>query len=252
MDADRYLQRIGLTEAPRPTLEGLDLLIAAHQRHVPFENLSTYRNGSEISIEADHLYRKVVEDNRGGYCYELNGAFCDLLNALGFEAWNVFACVVVAGREPSICHRGTLVRICGALHFADVGKGDLRPGFSVPLNGETRTIGAESHRILPDESSDEWVWLMSSVAGGEEKASLKISLTPRAIRDFLPYNRMACCEQASVFVKNRMATLRTSEGFLSLRGDHYEEIAGSQVVESKDIAEEDIPALLKEKFGVII
>ena len=39
MDIDAYLRRIGLTERPAPTLDGLSGLGLAHLCSVPFENL---------------------------------------------------------------------------------------------------------------------------------------------------------------------------------------------------------------------
>jgi N-hydroxyarylamine O-acetyltransferase len=33
----------------------------------------------------DDLYAKIVERNRGGFCYELNGLFAELLRALGYR-----------------------------------------------------------------------------------------------------------------------------------------------------------------------
>ena len=40
-DLSGYLARIGLSEAPSVTLDGLNALVWAHQTHVPFEDLNT-------------------------------------------------------------------------------------------------------------------------------------------------------------------------------------------------------------------
>ncbi|WP_327320717.1 arylamine N-acetyltransferase family protein [Streptomyces sp. NBC_01235] len=55
-----------------------------HLRVVPFENLSVHL-GEEIVLEERRLVEKVVGARRGGFCYELNGAFGALLAGLGFE-----------------------------------------------------------------------------------------------------------------------------------------------------------------------
>jgi N-hydroxyarylamine O-acetyltransferase len=49
---------------------------------VPFENLDV-QQGKVISLVPEEIYRKIVERNRGGYCYEVNGLFAMALNALG-------------------------------------------------------------------------------------------------------------------------------------------------------------------------
>ncbi|MFD7705881.1 arylamine N-acetyltransferase [Streptomyces sp. NPDC059785] len=86
-----YLRRLGLGRPERPTAEALRELHLHHLRAVPFENLSIHL-GEEIVLEEKRLLDKVVGARRGGFCYELNGAFGVLLAALGFEV------TVLAGR----------------------------------------------------------------------------------------------------------------------------------------------------------
>ncbi|WEO97495.1 arylamine N-acetyltransferase [Streptomyces sp. FXJ1.172] len=82
--ADAYLHRIGAVRPPRPTSQALRELHLCHLRAVPFENLSIHL-GEEIVLEEKRLLDKVVGARRGGFCYELNGAFGALLAALGYE-----------------------------------------------------------------------------------------------------------------------------------------------------------------------
>ncbi|WP_329223825.1 arylamine N-acetyltransferase [Streptomyces sp. NBC_01485] len=67
-----------------PTAELLRDLHLRHLRAVPFENLAVHL-GEEIVLEERRLVEKVVGAWRGGFCYELNGAFGALLAGLGFE-----------------------------------------------------------------------------------------------------------------------------------------------------------------------
>jgi N-hydroxyarylamine O-acetyltransferase len=81
---DRYLERIG---ARRPALPSVTALRELHRRHVeavPFENLSLHL-GEPVLLTEDGLVDKIVRGRRGGFCYELNGLFSLLLDALGFE-----------------------------------------------------------------------------------------------------------------------------------------------------------------------
>ncbi len=50
---------------------------------VPFENLDIYR-GRPIHIDPTSILAKLVDEKRGGYCYEVNGLFELLLERLGF------------------------------------------------------------------------------------------------------------------------------------------------------------------------
>ncbi|PKW07748.1 N-hydroxyarylamine O-acetyltransferase [Streptomyces sp. 1222.5] len=81
---DAYLLRLGVVRPRRPTGEALRELHLRHLRTVPFENLSIHL-GEEIVLEEKRLLDKVTGTPRGGFCYELNGAFAALLTALGYE-----------------------------------------------------------------------------------------------------------------------------------------------------------------------
>jgi N-hydroxyarylamine O-acetyltransferase len=69
---------------PPPTIEGLRRLHTAHLERIPFENLSIHL-GEPIALEPEALVAKIVDRRRGGFCYELNGAFATLLRSLGFD-----------------------------------------------------------------------------------------------------------------------------------------------------------------------
>jgi N-hydroxyarylamine O-acetyltransferase len=82
-----YLDRIGVAgpSRPKPDADTLRRLHRAHVRTVPFENLSIHLPGEEVSLELSALVDKVVTRRRGGFCYELNGLFAALLEAVGFH-----------------------------------------------------------------------------------------------------------------------------------------------------------------------
>src|SRR5271170_2513278 len=81
---DDYLARLGLTRPVSPDLEALRQLQLSHLLAVPFENLSVHL-GEPIVLDQAALVTKVVQAHRGGFCYELNGAFGALLTALGYR-----------------------------------------------------------------------------------------------------------------------------------------------------------------------
>ena len=80
---DAYLDRLGARRPARPDRAALRELHQRHLRSVPFENLSIHL-GEEIRLDPDALVDKLTRDRRGGFCYELNGAFGALLTALGY------------------------------------------------------------------------------------------------------------------------------------------------------------------------
>src|ERR1700676_4492415 len=79
-----YLERIAYTGPLTPTPEVLRNLHRAHMLSVPFENLDIVL-GRKIACDEDAFIRKIVGRRRGGFCYELNGAFAGLLRAIGLK-----------------------------------------------------------------------------------------------------------------------------------------------------------------------
>ncbi|MET9292693.1 arylamine N-acetyltransferase [Streptomyces sp. NPDC003077] len=87
MDPERveaYLRRIGADRPAAPGAGELRDLQLRHLRTVPFENLAIHR-GEDIVLRETALVDKVLSGGRGGFCYELNGAFAALLRALGYD-----------------------------------------------------------------------------------------------------------------------------------------------------------------------
>lgn len=81
---DEYLARIGVARPERADLAALRTLQRAHLGTVPFENVSLHL-GEPVRLDAEALLDKVVRRRRGGFCYELNGAFALLLRDLGYS-----------------------------------------------------------------------------------------------------------------------------------------------------------------------
>src|SRR5260370_39220122 len=76
------LRRIAVARPDAVDATARRALHRAHLMAVPFENLSIHL-GEPISLDEDDLIGKIVDRRRGGFCYELNGAFAPLLEALG-------------------------------------------------------------------------------------------------------------------------------------------------------------------------
>src|SRR5690606_14867059 len=113
MDATRiddYLHRLGAGQPAWPTVDALRELHLRHLRTVPFENLSVHL-GEEIVLDGKRLLDKVVEARRGGFCYELNGAFGTLLAALGCDVTLLAARVYGDGDRPGIPYDHLALRV---------------------------------------------------------------------------------------------------------------------------------------------
>lgn len=122
-DVTAYLDRIGMESPGAPSAELLRELQVRHLSTVPFENLSIHL-GEPIRLDEAALLDKIVRRRRGGFCYELNGAFAALLRALGFEV-SLLAVSVYDGDTlgPPLDHLALRVDVDGASWLVDVGFG---------------------------------------------------------------------------------------------------------------------------------
>ena len=83
LDLAGYLDRVGYRGSTDPTLDTLHLLVAAHNRSIPFENLDPLLGVPVADLGPGALTDKLVHRRRGGYCYEHNGLMGYVLEALG-------------------------------------------------------------------------------------------------------------------------------------------------------------------------
>ena len=123
---DEYLERIAATPPSSIDADALSALQAAHIRAVPFENLSIHL-GEPIVLDPEKLVDKIVGARRGGLCYELNGAFATLLDALGFPVTLLAARVIGPnGLGPPFDHMALRVDL-DEPRLVDVGYGRDTP-----------------------------------------------------------------------------------------------------------------------------
>jgi N-hydroxyarylamine O-acetyltransferase len=78
-----YLRRIGAERPEEANAEGLRHLQERHGLSVPFETLA-FNLGEPVPHSMDAV-KKIVDERRGGSCYEVHSAFSLLLQALGFK-----------------------------------------------------------------------------------------------------------------------------------------------------------------------
>ena len=211
---EAYLARIGVDRAGPPTAATLARLQQAHMLHVPFESLSI---GWGEQIELDHawLLDKIVVRGRGGFCYELNGAFAWLLRQLGFRVDLLEAQVWSAEDQafsPPFDHMALAVHVDGATHLVDVGfgraprapmrwPGDRQSG----VDGAYRLQVADGHGRLESRTDDD-TW----------RPEHRFTTTPRRLDD---YRAMCTYHQTSPdshFARHRVCSLATVDGRITL------------------------------------
>lgn len=86
MELNRVLDRIKYSQlVHKPDIKTLNDLCIAFVSTIPFETLDIF-GGPQRVFTLEDVYDRVINQNRGGYCCELNALMHWLLTELGFEA----------------------------------------------------------------------------------------------------------------------------------------------------------------------
>jgi N-hydroxyarylamine O-acetyltransferase len=139
IDLEAYVQRIGYLGPRAATLDVLNGIMAAHVRTIPFENLDVLL-GRSISLAPEDIARKLIDERRGGYCFEHNTLLLYVLEALGFDVTPLSARVRIQQPRdytPARTHMFLRVEIAGASWLADVGVGALSLTAALKLEADT-------------------------------------------------------------------------------------------------------------------
>ncbi|RDS61541.1 MULTISPECIES: arylamine N-acetyltransferase family protein [unclassified Streptomyces] len=259
VEIDAYLSRLGAERPVRPTADALRELHLRHLRTVPFENLSIHL-GEEIVLEEKRLVDKVVGAGRGGFCYELNGAFGALLGALGFEVTLLAA--RVHGKEGRLGipydHMALEVRTAdGGAWLADVGFGAHSHHPLALGTGEEQVDPAGVFRIVeagPDAAG---------VRGGREadldvvmdgRPEYRLERRPRVLADFVSGAWWHSTSPASHFTQSLVCSRVTGEGGrITLSGRTFKETAADGTRTERELAtDEEVLGVYRDRFGIAL
>ncbi|MEO3973373.1 arylamine N-acetyltransferase [Streptomyces sp. CAU 1734] len=210
---DAYLRRIGADRPDRAGLDALRDLQLRHLRTVPFENLSVHL-GEEIVLAEDALVAKIVDRRRGGFCYELNGAFAALLRSVGFPVRLLQARVHGDGGELGVPydHLALLVETGdGGRMLADVGFGDHA---HFPLAFDERgeqSDPAGVFRFAETEHGD-----LDLYRDGRPR--LRLETRPQVLDDFRAGAWWHSTSPLSPFTRSPVCSRLTGDGRITLSG----------------------------------
>ena len=249
VDVAAYLERIGYSGDISPSSETLRQLHRAHLFSIPFENLDISL-GRPILVEEDSILRKIVEQRRGGFCYELNGAFAALLRAAGFQVTLLSARVARAngGEGPEFDHL-TLRVYLETPWLADVGFGD---SYVDPLRlegGTEQTDPAGTFRLFED--GNRW-HMQKKESDGNWRAQYSFSLQPRVLKEFGGMCHFHQTSPKSSFTQSRICSRATPEGRITLSEMKLIVTRGGEREERILSSETERIHALQEHFGVIL
>lgn len=153
MDLQKYLDRIEAVKKDELNLDYLSHLQKQHVLNIYFENLDIVSK-KPLSLRVESLYQKIVRDQHGGVCYELNGLFNHFLKELGFKPYLMAGTVYVGNGIWALenAHMFIIVPLEGKEYLMDVGFGGNCPRLPVPLSGEEVMDRDGIYRVMKEET----------------------------------------------------------------------------------------------------
>ncbi|MFT4054770.1 MAG: arylamine N-acetyltransferase [Novosphingobium sp.] len=268
MDIDRYLARIGLSHAPSAGPAGLAVLQHAQRQAIGFENLDIPL-GRGIRIDSASVFDKLVVQGRGGYCFEQNRLYGDVLAALGMTNRPLLARVRMGLAEdappPPRTHVLLLVRAeAGRAWIADAGfGGSYVPPLPLEDGAEARTPDGAAHRLrrIGEMGGQDGEWLLERAGPveatdgrpaphGEWQAQYTFDLAEVVPGDLEMANHWTSTRPDTRFTTLHVASVVLPDGFAAL-SERSLRIHRGGTTEAREIADAvDYAATLRDLFGI--
>ena len=249
MEIEKYLQRIGCNGTIRPTIESLQVLQKRHLLSIPFENLDIHYK-IPIQLNVESIFEKVVIKKRGGFCYELNGIFYELLRSIGFDVKMISARVFDQGQQifsPEFDHLAIIAKIDSVDYLADAGFGEF--AFS-PLKVEPDTIQNDERGNFRIERHDKSYYKVVKMDGEEWIPEYMFTLTKRDLSEFEDMCRYNQTSPLSHFTQNKFCSLATEKGRITVTAKKTKITVGDSVTEVPLESEEEFLEALETYFHI--
>ncbi|WP_461215457.1 arylamine N-acetyltransferase family protein [Lacticaseibacillus sp. GG6-2] len=257
-----YLTKLGL-KRQAPSKAYLEELVRQQLLTVPFETLNTTDIGLPVRIDPLSLMTKLLKQPRGGFCFELNGAFSLLLKALGFDAW-LCPCRPLRHHEATpvpATHCALLINLADKTYYADVGFGGPTPFGCLEfktddwqtVHGETYCFQASG--ITPDDPTSDparsgWYTLVRrSQRQGTRLAIMQVAPIQQYLCDFYGQTQLRASGDSAYAVRH--VALRYPDGYADLTGTTLK-VQHGEDRQVSEITEGELPAVLRQYFGIVI
>ncbi|WP_374439412.1 arylamine N-acetyltransferase family protein [Pseudomonas panipatensis] len=247
------LARLGLPgAAPAATAANLDRLIAAALQRLPFENLDVLLQ-RPIHIEPEAVFAKVVEQGRGGYCFELNSLFARLLVSLGYRVsllvgrvrWGIPDAVELTLQS----HLLLRVDLDDGAYLVDIGFGGPASPRALPLVSDEELAGG--WRISATRRDGELELALRSSSGWQPL--YRFTLEAQQWLDYLPRNWYTSTHPDSIFRKALKVAISEADARLTLLNGQFSRRGADGQVEQRLIDDPDaLIGLLRERFHLSV
>lgn len=255
VNLENYFSRIGYDGPRAATLEVLHTLHRLHPRAIPFENLNPFTR-RPVKLDLDAVERKLVTERRGGYCFEQNALFADVLLQLGFTVTPLLG-RVLWGREsdavPPRTHMVLRIDLNDEAWIADVGFGSVT--LTAPLRltaGLAQPTELGTFR-LADASRDALYLEVRAHDEGWARV-YRFDLHPVEWIDYETSNWYTSTSPEAIFASTLIVCRVLPEARLALLNAQLSERAGDgRLISERQLGSAgELGACLRDRFGLNI
>ena len=244
----RYLARIGYAGPVAPTLATLAALQAAHQAAIPFEAMDAL-TGEGVDIDPRAIEAKLIDRRRGGYCFEQNGLFLRVLQAIGFAAEGLLGRVrwMLPEDAPPTGRTHMVVRVTidGRAWLADVGFGATVPPQPLALGDALpQPTRHESYRVQPLDTG----YRVEAEIAGAWKTLYDLEAAPAPAIDYEIGNWYTSQHPSSHFRHQLVAARTTADARHGLRDNRLTIRHVGGAIEQRYLSADEIEAALADIF----
>lgn len=220
LECKAYLERIGYQEEPHVDKDCLKKLMELQLQRVPFENLEAFKEKKVPSLKTEDIFQKIVRQGRGGYCFELNKIFYELLKGLGFDVTPLAIRMLWSPDDfRRILHRATMVVLEDGPYYCDVGYGGPGPRYPVKLEDGLHTEKNGTFRVTMEPQDTNGEILMERKQDGEYRPLMSFTLHPAQDTDFEVLNYYCSTSPDMWLTQKTAVSISTPTGSVALTGD---------------------------------
>jgi N-hydroxyarylamine O-acetyltransferase len=219
-DLHEYFHRIGYSGSLEATVETLKGIHLRHAQSIPFENLNPFLR-IPVVLDINSLYQKLVLNQRGGYCFEHNLLFWEVLKTLGFNVKGLAARVLWNTPEGTITARGhmlLLVEVDQQAFIADVGFGGLTLTAPLILKPDVEQQTPHENFKLTQAGDN---YILHANVQGSWKRIYSFGLQENYLQDYEVTSWYLSNHPTSHFVTGLIAALPFEQGRHTLRNNDF-------------------------------
>lgn len=247
MDLKNYFDRIGFSGDARPDLATLKQVHRQHLLAIPYENVDV-QLGRSLDLDPGRIYNKIVEQHRGGWCYEMNGLLGWALSEIGFDVTRACGGVNRAERGDDAIgnHLVLLVQIDNDdVWVADAGFGD---GVIEPMRLAGARFKQRGFDFALDQQADGYWRFSNHQHGGAPSFDFRAEAGDEAL--LAAKCQFLQTSDESVFVNNLIAQ-RFVEGGYAIQVGRIARTITRDGVRSEVLPDMDsISTRLRSVFGI--